>query len=349
MASAAPQYRNERFSKAIQRIPQKTPPIWFMRQAGRYHKHYQALRAKHSFMDLCRVPELAAEVTWGPIQDFDFDVAILFSDLLFPLEGLGMGLSYGDGGPALDWHLESESDLKKLRSASEAMAGVEFQREAMRQTRAKLPADKSLIGFVGGPWTLFTYACQGAHDGSLLRAKKRLPLFARFCETLVPLLVKNIELQLASGAELVMVFDTAAGELSPTLYLEHVVPQLEKLAAAHPGRLGYYSKFTQAAHLAHPLFLNDLFVGLGMDHRWTLNSMLGLKRTGFIQGNFDQALLHAEPVDLRRYMESYAAPLLRLTPEQRAGWVCGLGHGVLPQTPEDNVRAFIAFIRERFA
>src|SRR6476619_1299189 len=97
--AAALQIGNARFQNALARKPQGTPPIWFMRQAGRYHRHYQALRAKHSFMELCKVPELASEVALGPILDFDFDVAILFSDLLFPLEGLGMGLSYDDGGP----------------------------------------------------------------------------------------------------------------------------------------------------------------------------------------------------------------------------------------------------------
>lgn len=320
-----------------------------MRQAGRYHRHYQALKAKHTFMELCKEPELAAEVAMGPIQDFDFDVAILFSDLLFPLEGLGMGLRYENAGPELDWHLNDAGDLKRLRPQSDALGTLEFQRTAVRLTRERLPKDKSLIGFVGGPWTLFSYACQGAHDGSLIEAKKRLDLFAPFCERLVPLLVENIRLQFDGGAELVMLFDTAAGELSPSVYLEHVVPQLERLARAYPGQLGYYSKFTHGFHLAHELFQGDLFAGLGVDHRWNLVSALGLRRTGFLQGNFDQALLHATPAEFERHLRAYLAPLLRLSPEQRAGWVCGLGHGVLPKTPEENVRRFVQIIRESFA
>src|SRR3954468_10410639 len=103
---------NQKFQNSLKRVPQATPPIWFMRQAGRYHQHYQALRAKHSFMELCKVPELAAEVAMGPIQDFDFDVAILFSDLLFPLEAMGMGLHY-DPVPRLEWQLD-ESNIIKL-------------------------------------------------------------------------------------------------------------------------------------------------------------------------------------------------------------------------------------------
>src|SRR5471030_2818467 len=98
---------NEKFQNALHRVPQAVPPVWFMRQAGRYHSHYQALRKQHSFMELCKNPDLAAEVALGPILDFDYDVAILFSDLLFPLEALGMGLEYGDGGPKIGRHLNA--------------------------------------------------------------------------------------------------------------------------------------------------------------------------------------------------------------------------------------------------
>src|SRR5258705_6615978 len=124
-----------------------------MRQAGRYHQHYQALRAKHSFMDLCKQAELAAEVALGPVLDFDFDAAILFSDLLFPLEALGMGLEYTDHGPVLGWNL-SEKTLAQMRPIEEAWPDLLFQGEAMRATRERIPADRSLIGFVGGPCTL---------------------------------------------------------------------------------------------------------------------------------------------------------------------------------------------------
>jgi len=105
---------NIKFQNAIKKIPQDTPPIWFMRQAGRYHSHYQALRKQHSFEELCKAPELASEVAMGPIQDFDFDVAILFSDILFPLEALGMGLKYTEEGPRLSFQLDQYS-VKKLK------------------------------------------------------------------------------------------------------------------------------------------------------------------------------------------------------------------------------------------
>src|SRR6266852_2855027 len=190
-SAGALQIGNERFQNALARRAQSVPPIWLMRQAGRYHRHYQALRQKHSFMDLCKQPELAAQVALGPVLDFDFDAAILFSDLLFPLEALGMGLEYTASGPRLGWKL-SPGTFVQLRSVEDAWPHLLFQGEAMRATRERLPEDRSLIGFVGGPWTLFVYAVEGSHKGSLVESKKLLSLFPRFCETLVPLRARNI-------------------------------------------------------------------------------------------------------------------------------------------------------------
>src|SRR5260370_8684954 len=143
-SAGALQIGNERFQNALARRPQCVPPIWMMRQAGRYHRHYQELRQKHSFMDLCKQPELAAQVALGPVLDFDFDAAILFSDLLFPLEALGMGLEYTDHGPQLGWQLDPET-FPRLRPVEEAWPHLLFQGEAMRATRARLPQTPRFI------------------------------------------------------------------------------------------------------------------------------------------------------------------------------------------------------------
>ena len=365
-SAAALQIGNARFQNALARRSQSSPPIWLMRQAGRYHKHYQALREKYSFMDLCKRPELAAEVALGPVLDFDFDAAILFSDLLFPLEALGMGLEYTDRGPQLEWRL-NEQTISQLRSVEEARPHLLFQGDAVRATRERLPSSRSLIGFAGGPWTLFAYAVEGSHKGSLIESKKLIALFPRFCEVMVPLLARSIELQLNSGAELVMIFDTAAGELSPNVFKAEIVPQLrvltEKVSVESLSKeprsgevlhriptglfpeasIGYYSKGTQPAHLRHALF-TDGFAGIGVDHRWDLREAFDLFPKGFVQGNFDQALLLCEPAELKRQLRGYLEPLVN---HSRAGWVCGLGHGVLPDTPEDNVKLFVDTIRER--
>jgi len=337
---------NIRFQNALKGIPQATPPVWFMRQAGRYHAHYQKLRAAHSFMELCQQPKLACEVAMGPIEDFDFDVAILFSDLLFPLDAFGLGLSY-DPAPALKTKLTLET-LKKLRSFDQAIADLQFQKEAMQLTRKALPADKSLIGFVGGPWTLFSYAVEGEHKGQLIPAKSGFELYQRFCEKLVPLLEANIALQLEGGAEVVMLFDTAAGELSSKIFRELLQPHILQLAHKFPGQLGYYSKGTVPAHIEE-LRRDAAFAGFGVDHRWDLPSMLKENARGFVQGNFDQALLFLDETNFRKQLDSYLADFARLSPVQRRHWVSGLGHGVLPATPEANVRLFVQHVREVLA
>lgn len=337
---------NKLFTTALKGEAQRVPPIWMMRQAGRYHRHYQQLRAKYSFMELCKIPEVAAQVALGPISDFDFDVSIMFSDLLFPLEALGMGLKY-EPGPILDRPLTLDR-LKELRPPGEAWPHLEFQRHVLQATRALLPKEKSLIGFIGGPWTLFTYAVEGAHKGSLIHAKSHADLFHRFNALLIPVLQKNIDLQLEGGAEIVMIFDTAAGELAPFVFQKWCVPVLQSLAQMFPGRLGYYSKHTQGPHLQQ-MRASGIWAGFGFDHGWSLPEVLKENNKGFVQGNFDQALLFMSPPEMRTYLTEYLKPLLDLGPDGRRGWVCGLGHGVLPATPEANVRTFVSLVRECLA
>jgi uroporphyrinogen decarboxylase len=229
-----------------------------------------------------------------------------------------------------------------MSSVDEAWPQLLFQGEAVRATRQMLPDDKSLIGFVGGPWTLFVYAVEGTHK-HIEHAVKELRLFENFCETIVPLLVRNIELQLSNGAEVVMIFDTAAGELSPDDFQRAVVPQLERLARAFPSALGYYSKGTSHRHLDHRLVTNGAFAGIGLDHNWNLRDAFKMFSHGFVQGNFDQNLLRdSSPDDLKQQLERFLDPVKH----DRTGWICGLGHGVLPGTPEENVRLFVDTVRE---
>lgn len=336
---------NKKFQNSCERTPQKTPPIWFMRQAGRYHKHYQSLRKQHGFIELCKKPDLAAEVALGPIEDFDFDVSILFSDLLFPLEALGMGLEY-DPAPQLGWHLSCEEDFAKLRPVNEAFKYLEFQGEAVEMTRKRLSDDKSLIGFVGSPWTLFVYAVAGSHKGNLIEVKKRMNMFPSFLKMIEPLMEKNIRLQLDAGAEKVMVFDTAAGELSATDFNEYLSFYLIGLSEKFPQQLGYYSKNTTLSHLVE-LWSKASFSGFGYDHRLQLTELFK-KSKGFVQGNFDQTMLFRKPDEFESYLRSYLQSFQEMSEIDRAGWVCGLGHGVLPETPEENVRNFIKIVRESF-
>lgn len=339
-----------RFFGALSGEVQPVPPVWCMRQAGRYQRAYQEFRRRHSFEKLCREPELAARVALASIEDFDFDAAILFSDLLFPLDALGLTLKYDDTGPKILKRL-SAANVGRLRSPSAALADLSFQAEAVAATRRRLPTSKGLIGFVGGPWTLFVYALEGTHKGSLAQSKTSLPLYARFAEIMVPLLAEVARAQLGAGADLVMVFDTAAGELAPSVFRGHIAPHLAQLADSLPGRLGYFARGMNPAHGdqagARP---PGAWAGVGVDWRWNVADVLASPdRTGFVQGNFDPALLHLTGRALGRALDAFLDPIVRLAPDARRGWICGLGHGVLPKTPEGSVRTFVRTVRKRLA
>jgi uroporphyrinogen decarboxylase len=335
------------FQRALAGEPQRVPPIWLMRQAGRYHRLYQELRQQHGFKELCRVPELAAEVAMGPIRDFDFDAAILFSDLLFPLEALGMSLSYDDGPPKLDGPLSSER-IAQFRSDDAAAARLQFQAAAVALTRRRLSPEKGLIGFVGGPWTLFGYAMEGSHAGAMRIAKSSWRLYREFAARMVPVLRSCIATQLEAGADLVMVLDTAAGELPPSFYHREVVPSLTSLAETFAGRVGYYAKGTHPTHFAGAM-ASAPWAGIGVDSRWDVASLLAAPRRGFVQGNFDPAWLFLPEPDLASALAGFLEPIAALGEHQRRGWICGLGHGVLPGTPESAVRAFVTTLRRTFA
>jgi len=342
---------NSRFQAALKGQVTKTPPIWMMRQAGRYHAHYQNLRKSNSFVELCKKPKLAAEVALGPVMDFDFDLAILFSDLLFPLEALGMGLTYDNGGPELTKGLDQKL-ISQFRSLEKALPFLQFQKEAMQETRKVLPSTKSLIGFVGGPWTLFVYAIEGSHKGNLVEVKKTAEvLFPLFCEHMVPLLRENIRLQLEGGAEAVMILDTAAGELSPYEFRDWTAEPLLQMLSEFSGQVGYYAKGSTSSIFDTLRQLNQgrAKFGIGVDHRFEVAPYLQEQEFQFIQGNFDQILLHLDPKSFEKRLREFLKPMLAMTPAERTGWVCGVGHGLIPTTPEENVRAFVRIVREVFA
>jgi uroporphyrinogen decarboxylase len=342
-----------RIQAAAKRQNTGLPPIWFMRQAGRYHSHYRNLKLKHSFLDLCRIPELATEVTFGPIESFDFDAAILFSDLLFPLEALGMDLDYAPG-PKLSWHIEKEEDLARLTPKKDLAQYFSFQGEALRQIRAGLSKEKSLLGFVGGPLTLFFYAVDGSHQNSAGRAKTMLSngIFTKFCKIMQPVLMEEIRAQARSGCDVLAVLDTCAGDVSPELYAQYVVPEIDlvftKMKDEFPdvARL-YYSKGTSFPHWDKLLKLPIDIKGID----WNTPIVDVLKRYGnqwAIQGNFDPNLMLLEGQAFEEALNTFFAPIRKADPDLLRGWICGLGHGVLQQTPEKNVLRFIERVKQEF-
>jgi uroporphyrinogen decarboxylase len=339
--------------QALSRRNAGRPPVWFMRQAGRYHRHYQALRARHEFIELCKQPRLAAEVTLGPIEEFGFDAAILFSDLLFPLEAMGMGLRY-EPGPQLDWHLRSAADLSRLQGGAERAAHMMFQAEAIELVRARLPAEYCLIGFVGGPFTLYAYAVAGSHEGFVHGGLDGLDngLYAGFNQKLCGLLAANMALQARAGADCVAIFDTAAGALSPPHYArygaEPLAAVMREFRASCPDTpVIYYSRDTGPAHweALHGVDIQCLGIDWRQDLLEALRSQAG---RWSVQGNIDPQWLLLAPRELELRLRECFERLLSLPAALRAGWVCGLGHGVLQGTPEENVRLVLRVQREMF-
>lgn len=335
---------NPLFKATLQKKNTSRPPIWFMRQAGRYHAHYQALKVNHTFEELCKIPHLAAEVARGPVVDFGFDTAILFSDILFPLEALGCPLVFTEKGPKL-----GDRPTENFPNVETAMKKLEFQFEAMKETRKVLPADKSLIGFIGGPWTLFTYWMEETHQGPLLQSKSHLSYYSKIMEHFAPILEATIRNQLAGGAEVVMIFDTSAGELSPDVFEEVVTPWIQKWAKIFPGQIMYYARGVQPAHYKNAFWKeqSDL-LGMGFDHRWNLKEAFELFPHKVIQGNFDQALLFLPTEEFQARFDKYLNEIMQFPKSYLERWVCGLGHGVLPKTPEAHVRWIIQRVHEKF-
>ncbi len=341
------------FQRAIRRENTGRPPVWFMRQAGRYHSHYRKLRAGNSFMDVCKKPDIACEAALGPVQDFGFDAAILFSDLLFPLEAMGMGLEYSPG-PKLAWHIETPEDAERLDSGSNLVSQLAFQAEAIRLTRQHLPASTGLLGFVGGPLTLYCYAAEGSHQGELASARRGLTdgRYEIFCARLNNLLIDNMVLQAEAGADTVAILDTCAGKLNPADYREYAVPALEKVMLGFKARcpdtpISYYSKNTQARHWE--ALINLPIACMGIDWNHDIADVLSNWHDQWaIQGNIDPNWLFLETDELVARISKIFSKVKALPQSHRRGWVCGLGHGVLPGTPEKNVRAFLKTQKEFF-
>ena len=329
-----------------------TLPVWFMRQAGRYHSHYQNIKKDSDFMTMCKNPELACEVTLGPIQDFGFNAAILFSDLLFPLEQLGMGLSYHSGPPTLEWHLQTPDDIEKLKVVAPGEEFYKFQGEACKLIRERLPKDVTLLGFVGAPFTLYTYAVEGSHAGNLVSAKQGLfdGRFEAFTNILMPELLSEMLVQAKNGAQAIALFDTAAGELCVSDYHEFIVPKISKLlkdfkAQSPKTKIIYYSKHTQAGFIK-ALDLTNIDV-IGVDWRCDLVEIQKLLPPHvFIQGNLDPAWLHL-PWEILEKKASRYYQELRDRGLDFKRWTAGLGHGVLIKTPETNVRNLVKLIQSQ--
>ena len=339
---------NKKFYNALNRVPQPVPPIWFMRQAGRYHSHYQGLRKKYSFETLCKNPELAAEVACGPINDFDYDVAILFSDILFPLEMFDLQLSYNPG-PTFENYLNKDHVKKKIDDL-QVEEHLQFQSEALKITKSMLPRDKSLVGFIGGPWTIISYGLNLNKESEVNVSLAEPFIEELLYDLLIPILRKNIKMQLESGAEIVYVFDTNSKQLDKDYFEKKYLKKIEKaLFQPFPKKIAYFSK-NKSFYDINEMETNSYeLAGTVFPMEEGFRSYIGKSKKGFVQGNFSPISLLKPHSDFLLDFNVFLKKMKSLSVANRTGWICSLNHGVLPKTPEINVRHFIQAIREQFS
>ena len=325
---------NKLFENALTRADQSCPPIWMMRQAGRYQSSYKAMKDTWSFEQMCKLPQIASKVAMLPIDEFDFDVAILFSDILWHLEGLGLPMKF-DPGPKFEWHLD-EDNWVDYKDIGKAMKHLAFQQKAIKATRDALSFKKSLVGFIGGPWTLLNYALGEDRDDISEDFK-----FMYLKDVIIPLLQSSIRDQKEAGADAVMIFDSGLSNIHKKFFDEKYIPLLKLL-----------SEIPNTAYYARTLPYNSLnkvidigFAGIGIDSTVDLNKTLKKVEHGFVQGNFDEKLLLQDSDTILRYeIKKWLETI-----EDPRGWVCGLGHGILKETPTKNVKLFVDTVRNHYS
>jgi uroporphyrinogen decarboxylase len=314
---------------------ESTPPIWLMRQAGRYLSSYQALRKKYSFEELCMTPELAAHVTMLPLNRFDVDAAIIFSDILFPLKVLGATpLFPEEGGPKLVYNtLRFPKNIKEeLRTSLSPV----YQAIAL----VKRASVKPLIGFSGAPWTLFAYLIEKGRSFSWKTALKCLEddSFQEIFSYLDQLVQAHLELQIEAGCDVVQIFDSLAPMLSKNLLGKYSFSPLEKMSAALP----HVPKIFFRVHQEYlPFFEKKSSCALSLDVQTDLAQVRKSFPTYTLQGNLDPLLLCQDASSLKR-----AASHMCTAMKNDPAFICNVGQGLLPQTKEDLVQVLIDTVRE---
>jgi uroporphyrinogen decarboxylase len=329
---------NDRFLRACRREPVDATPVWFMRQAGRYMPEYRALREKHSLIELCKTPELAVKVTLQPLAH-GVDAAILFADLLLPLEPMGAPFEFAKGeGPVVHTPIASRAQIDALRiiDPEESLAYV---LSAIRLLRRELKVP--LIGFAGGPFTLASYLVEGGKSASFAKTKKLMfgapDDFRALLEKLAEVVRRFLRAQIAAGAQAVQLFDSWVGDVAPADYVEIVQPHVRRILAdlAGTGVPVIHFGVGTASLLEAMRDAGGTVIGVDwstpLDQAW---ARVGYDRA--VQGNMDPcALLTTREVAVRHAQRVLDAA------GGRPGHVFNLGHGILPETPVDHVKAVV--------
>jgi len=338
-------FDNSPMMRAVRCQPVTTVPIWLMRQAGRYMAEYQKIRDKVSFLELCKRPELAAEVMLTAVDRLGVDAAILFSDILLILEPMGFQLDFvPDGGPQIGNPIRLPEDVERVRELPSAQP-LDFVMDAVRYTREGLDKTKPLIGFAGAPFTLASYAIEGGGSRNFRLVKAFMHLYPSAWNDLMRRLAistaRYLNGQIDAGVQIVQIFDSWVGCVSDEDYKKYVFPYSKMLFdLIVPG--------TPVIHFApgNPMLLPSISEAgghvIGVDWRVALDKaweMIGRDRA--IQGNLDPAILLTDRETIRRH----AQHILRLV-ERQPGFIFNLGHGIMAQTPVENVIALVDIVHE---
>lgn len=338
-----------RFLRACHRLPVDATPVWFMRQAGRYMPEYRAIRAKHSLLDIVARPDLAAEVTMQPVHAHGVDAAILFADILLPVEPMGLQLEFVKGeGPAIYNPVRSLEDVRQLRKM-DARSDLGHVLEAIRLVRAelaKLDHQVALIGFAGAPFTVASYMIEGGPSRNYVTTKSMMysapEVWAAFMEKMAAALSDYLLAQVEAGAQAVQLFDSWVGALSPNDYERYVLPySREVLRAVEATGVPVIHFGTGTATLLPAMKLAGGTV-IGLDWRIPLDrgwDILGADVA--VQGNLDPVALFASQNTLQEKVQDV---LTRAA--DRPGHVFNLGHGILQHTPVANVKAVVDMVHE---
>jgi len=329
----------ERFLAACARRPVDRTPVWMMRQAGRYLPEYRAVRERVDFLTLCKTPELAAQVSLQPIERFGMDACIVFSDILIPVEAMGVPLAFTDEGPRLERRIADRADIDALRVPDPASA-TPFVMEALRLIRRALLDRAAVVGFTGAPFTLASYIIEGGGSKNFASTKALMyaqpQLFHALLDKLALTVADYAAAQAAAGAQAVQVFDTWAGELEPRAFEEFALPYqarvIERIRACGVPAILYVNG---CAGVLERMALTGADV-LSVDWRIELSAARARVGGGVaLQGNVDPSVLLSTPARVTE------AAFLALEAAGPVGHILNLGHGILPQTPLACAAAFV--------
>ena len=331
----------QRFLTACAGQPLERPPIWIMRQAGRYLPEYRALKQKHSFLEMVRTPDLAVEVTLQPLRRFALDAAILFSDILVIPEALGQPYRFKEeGGIAMEFRLEDSAAVDRLAPAAAVREKLAYMPEALRRLRHELGDSKALLGFGGSPWTLACYMLEGGGSDDFARAKEVFhrdrATFERLMEKLTEASIEHFRAQIEAGADAVQIFDSWAGIVPAVDYEEASLKWIRRIVETIGPRAPVIV-FARGAMAALPALAATGAPILGLD--WTVDlgaAARALPASTVVQGNLDPVLLNTTPDVVTR-----EATRLLTSMRGRPGHIFNLGHGILPQAKIENVSALV--------